>query len=87
MCAMKIETDDSEVIMLDAELELPFFSEICSYCVHWDTSSMKPQCQAFPDGIPRAIWLGEHNHRTPYPGDHGIQFEAVPVKQREPIAA
>ncbi len=23
---------------------------------------------------PRAIWNGEHNHRTPFPGDQSIQF-------------
>lgn len=33
-------------------------------------------CEAFPDGIPDEIAYGDNTHTSPYPGDHGIQFEA-----------
>lgn len=33
-------------------------------------------CDAFPNGVPREITRGDHDHKTPYPGDHGIMFEA-----------
>lgn len=32
-------------------------------------------CAAFPAGIPEEIVVGLNLHTTPYPGDHGIQFE------------
>lgn len=35
-------------------------------------------CDAFPDGIPDAIYQGGFDHRRPYPGDHGIRFELDP---------
>ena len=38
-------------------------------------------CKAFPYGIPEEILQGEHDHREPYPGDHGILFE--PITKRE----
>ncbi len=33
------------------------------------------RCSAFPDGIPDAIWLGEHDHALPFPGDGGVRRE------------
>jgi hypothetical protein len=39
--------------------------------------SEKQTCTAFPDGIPRDIWLGKNDHTNPYPGDNGVRFEGV----------
>ena len=67
---------ESDIIRMTCEDPVPMFSEICSRCVHYEWSSAR-RCDAFPEGIPLPIWLGEHDHRTPYPGDHGIQFAPV----------
>lgn len=53
----------------------------CASCKHyrglkpvgeWDTQQV---CDAFPDGIPEELLVGDVDHRKPYPGDNGIRFE------------
>jgi len=61
-------------MILDDLLRVPF-SPVCTFCRHVAEGGA-PTCAAFPAGIPAAIWLGENDHRQPYPGDNGIQFEA-----------
>jgi hypothetical protein len=46
----------------------------CRDCNHY---LGERQCEAFPAQIPEAIYLGEHDHAKPYPGDHGIRFEPL----------
>lgn len=62
-------------IVLDRGLDIPHYSPVCTYCRHWLAYR---QCAAFPAEIPMAIWAGLETHERPFPGDHGIRFEAVP---------
>lgn len=57
---------------------------ICMKCKHRNTiDSDGLTCKAFPNGIPDAIILNEHDHRKPFKGDNGIQFEQVNFKELE----
>ncbi len=72
-------TDDID----DRELEFYPCSPVCSLCAHkrpkpnreFSRDAPTGECDAFPDGIPVVIWNGENNHRMPFPGDGGMQFE------------
>lgn len=50
---------------------VPQLRGICHACRHrrsvW-------ACDAFPDGIPTIILIGDFDHTEPFPGDNGIQF-------------
>lgn len=51
----------------------------CNRCRHFHrtTSVATLTCDAFPDGIPNPIALGDNDHSGPFPGDHGICFEPI----------
>ena len=61
---------------LDGEHSVPPYSPTCDGCRHLDLGK-KRACAAFPNGIPLQIWLGKHDHRSPYAGDQGIQFASL----------
>lgn len=61
----------------DSELSVPVISSVCAHCQRLRRNGVSRACDAFPDGIPMPIWLGESTHQQAYSGDHGIQFEPV----------
>ncbi|MBV9328477.1 MAG: hypothetical protein JO352_32580 [Chloroflexi bacterium] len=48
---------------------------MCTYCRHFRPAVEGRTCAAFPDGIPREMWIGDNPHTAPVVGDHGIRFE------------
>lgn len=58
---------------------------ICYGCAHFMSNNLEGlTCDAYPDGIPIEIITGENDHREPYSGDHGIQFEPLETADEEP---
>lgn len=68
-------------IKLDASFKIPVYSDVCAICKHHqpDKGEFGRTCAAFPkaDSIPLEIWTGDNKHKKPFPGDHGIQFDAA----------
>ena len=57
----------------------------CHGCRHFAWGALDSErCAAFPEGIPDAIWLGEVDHASPYPGDGGVRREA-PARPGETV--
>ncbi len=53
---------------------------MCLFCRHYNQESAdgEPDCAAF-DEIPDAIFVGDFDHRRPFPGDKGVRFELEPA--------
>ena len=50
----------------------------CRNCRHFDfLSRVRLRCDAFPDGIPLAIYNGAVPHDAPIEGDHGVVFDPM----------
>lgn len=62
-----------------ADLSIPVFSEVCTWCRHLRDDGADRTCDAFPNGVPMEIWMGQNDHRAPFPGDGGIVFEPIPA--------
>ena len=43
-------------------------------------ASERPNCKAFPRGIPDEIAYGNNKHDKSYPGDNGIRFNPAGAK-------
>ncbi len=57
----------------------------CFSCKHFiERTGNGARCKAF-DSIPHEILRDEVDHRKPYPGDNGIQWEADVDEDGEPL--
>jgi hypothetical protein len=54
-----------------------FAAPPCLFCQRFNRAKDDNTCEAFPAGIPEEIFLGDFDHRQPYPGDNDLRFEPV----------
>jgi hypothetical protein len=55
------------------------FRSPCASCAR--KYADKAACEAFPGRIPAEILNGDHDHRTPYTSDRGLQYVAAPERR------
>lgn len=61
---------------------------LCQCCARFHRESAFPvTCEAFPKGIPDAIFDAEADHREPFKGDRGLQFVLAQGRDEEFKAA
>lgn len=74
---MTIQTNDSNRFVSEYAT---IIKPPCVTCKHRSKTALR-YCVAFPSGkgIPSDILTGKSQHDAPYPGDHGIQYEALEV--------
>jgi hypothetical protein len=68
---------NSKSAMQNASLVMIPLGGICKYC-KWYQGLAPNCCKPFPKGIPKMILGGQVDHRYPFEGDHGCQFEQDP---------
>ena len=64
---------EDEAIMDDMLDQMDNEDVHCYECKHLNED--EDTCEAFPEGIPLPIFIGEVRHDEPYNGDSGIRFE------------
>jgi N-6 DNA Methylase len=72
------------------EEKMTIRAPMCYYCVHFvDHTEIGKMatCAAFPNGIPVTILDHGFDHRKPYNGDNGIQFESRKTVASSPLHA
>lgn len=73
---------DRDATLVDDRATVPELFA-CRRCRHL-RSVRHMTCDAFPDGIAWLVLSGQHRHRTPLPGDHGVQFAPLPRDDATP---